>query len=274
MVLNQLENNPEQTKTGDIADHFLQCSKLGRYLTIADNSRFMITDDFKVNSFIPEASAIAAIYSRDSLVAQAALFPLSGSVESMSAIQRDKYERLFLLIEEEALENDVKISARTLLQAQFRKAEIRALEVELGEKLSPARVRYRNFLKIVKKLMEKKLTSGPFLDEFRGFTQEVAGNLDFGIYSFCLDRLFGSLRVPMKVKKLLVLEIIRYPPIIRRELLTNILAFRGQLKELIEFSKYLINTELEKSVKIEMELLEAVKLQQLSIDEIEIGLKT
>ena len=62
---------------GDLADHFFGCVKLGRYLTVADNSRFVITDDFRSSPVIPEASAMAAIYSRDHLVAQAALLPLS-----------------------------------------------------------------------------------------------------------------------------------------------------------------------------------------------------
>ena len=111
-----------------------------------------------------------------------------------------------------------------------------------------------------------------FLEEFRNFTQVVAGKLDFGIYSFCLDRMFGSLRIPLKVKKLLVLEILRYPPIVRRELLTNVLAYRGQARELIEFVKYMVATELGKNAAIEIELLEAFKLQRLSMEDIQVSL--
>ena len=120
--------------------------------------------------------------------------------------------------------------------------------------------------------MDRNITAGPFLDEFRDFTLVVAGNLDFGIYSFCLDRMFGSLRIQMKVKKLLVLEILKYPPIIRRELLTNVLAYPGQTRELIEFVKYMVATELGKNAVIEIELLEAFKLRRLSMEDIESSL--
>jgi hypothetical protein len=262
--------NSEAIYSGpDLADHFLTCSKLGRYLTVEDGSRFVITDDFRSSPVIFSASAIAAIYSKDFLVAQAALLPLSGSVDKMTVRARDKFERLFGLIEEQALANPVKNSARAIRQSNFREAEIRALEAELGDKLSPARIRYRQFLDIIKKLMDKKLNASSFLDEFRSFTSDVAGRLDFGIYSFCLDRLMGSLQVPKKVKKLLVLEILKYPPVIRRELLTNILAFPGQDQELIDFIKYMIQNDLGKTTAIEIELLEAFKLQRLTVSEIE-----
>ena len=256
----------------DLADHFLMCSKLGRYLTVSDGSRFVITDDFRDAPVQHEAAAVAAIYSKDLLVAQAALLPLGTPVHKMSVRRRDKYERLFHLIEEQALSDVVRRSARDVLRAGFRSAEIRALEAELGETLSPARVRYRSFLEVVKQLMDRKVTAGPFLEEFRHFTQEVAGKLDFGIYSFCLDRMFGSVRIPMKVKKLLVLEILRFPPIVRRELLTNVLAYRGQVRELIEFVKYMVATELGNNAAIEIELLEAFKLQRLSMEDIQVSL--
>ena len=253
----------------DLADHFLTCAKLGRYLTVEDGSRFVITDDFRSSPVISSASAIAAIYSKDFLVAQAALLPLSNYVEKMTVRERDKFERLFVLIEEQALADPIKDSARAIRQANFRVAEIRALEAELGDKLSPARTRYREFLDVIKKLMDKKVTAGPFLDEFRSFTSDVAGRLDFGIYSFCLDRLMGSLRVPKKIKKLLVLEVLKYPAVIRRELLTNILTFPGQDQELIDFIKYMIQNDLVKTAAIEIELLEAFKLQRLTVSEIE-----
>ena len=257
----------------DLADHFLMCSKLGRYLTVSDGSRFVITDDFRDVPVQPEAAAMASIYSKDLLVAQAALLPLGGAVHKMSALKREKYERLFQLIEEQALSDVVRNSAADVLRAGFRNAEIRALEAELGDKLSPARVRYREFLEVVKQLMERNITAGPFLDEFRDFTQTVAGKLDFGIYSFCLDRMFGSPRITTKVKKLLILDILQYPTIIRRELLTNVLALRGQSRELSEFVKYMVATELGKGAAIEIELLEAFKLKRLSMDDIEISLR-
>ena len=260
-------------RKGDLAEHFLMCSKLGRYLTVSDGSRFVITDDFRDAPVQPEAAAMASIFSKDLLVAQAALLPLGGAVHKMSALKREKYERLFQLIEEQALSDVVRNSAADVLRAGFRNAEIRALEAELGDKLSPARTRYRAFLEVVKQLMECNITAGPFLDEFRDFTQTVAGKLDFGIYSFCLDRMFGSPRITMKVKKLLILDILQYPTIIRRELLTNVLALRGQFRVLSEFAKYMVATELGKSAAIEIELLEAFKLKRLSMDDIETSLR-
>ena len=261
-----------EPRSPDLADYFLWCSKLGRYLTVSDGSRFVITDDFRDAPMQPEAAAVASIYSKDLLVAQSALLPLGAPVHKMSPRKREKYERLFTLIEKQALSDVVRHSAREVLNAGFRNAEIRALEAELGGKLNPARIRYRAFLDVVKQLMDRNITAGPFLDEFRDFTLVVAGNLDFGIYSFCLDRMFGSLRIQMKVKKLLVLEILKYPPIIRRELLTNVLAYPGQARELIEFVKYMVATELGKNAVIEIELLEAFKLRRLSMEDIESSL--
>ena len=266
------EDYRSPTFLGDLADHFLGCVKLGRYLTVADDSRFIITDDFRSSPMIPEASAMAAIYSRDHLVAQAALLPLSMRVQLKSVTERDRLERLFVLIEEETLSEGVRNSAQALREHRFRDAEIRALEAELGDRMSPARLHYRQFLDVIKKLMDRKITAGPFLDEFRNFTQDVAGRLDFGIYSFCLDRLFGSIRVPMKVKKLLTLELLNYPPLIRRELLSNLLVFPGQVQELIDFIRYMITTELGQSVVIEIKLLEAFKQKRLSMQDIESSL--
>lgn len=252
-----------------LADHFLGCSKLGRYLTVSDDSRFVITDDFSANAVASEAAAIASIYSKDVLVAQAALMPLCHKGQNLSAKQHDSFERLFALIEEEALSDVVKTSARAVRESGFRAAEIKAIEAELGDKLSPARIRYREFLTVVRQLMDQQIEPGSFLDEFRDFTQVVAGKLDFGIYSFCLDRIFGNLRIKLDIKKLLVLEVIQYPPLVRRELLTNVLAFPGQAPELIEFVRYLIIDQLDKSAAIEIDLLEAFKLKRLTMQDIE-----
>ena len=84
--------------------------------------------------------------------------------------------------------------------------------------------------------------------------------------------MFGSVRVPLKVKKLLVLELLKYPPLIRRELLTNILVYPGQVQELIVFVRHMVAEELGQGVIIEIELLKAFRLRQLSMDDIETGL--
>ena len=73
----------------------------------------------------------------------------------------------------------------------------------------------------------------------------------------------------MKVKKLLILELLKYPPLIRRELLSNVVVFPGQVQELIDFIRYMVTTELGQSDAIEIELLEAFKLRRLSMQDIE-----
>jgi len=257
----------------DLADHFMICNKLGRYLTVHDGSRFVITDDFRENDMgNAAAAAVASIYSRDPLVAQAALLPL-GRNGGIHPKKRRSYERLFALIEAQALDPGVKNSAQHILQSDFREAEIKAIEAELGDKLSPARLRYRAFLGVVRQLLENKISAPSFLDEFREFTRSVAGKLDFGIYSFCLDRIFGNPRIPMKVKKLLAIETVKFPPLIRRELITNLFVYPGQSQELMSFVRGLIMAELEPSVVVEIELLETFKQNRLSMTDIEAGLR-
>ncbi len=76
----------------DLADHFIACSKVGRHLTVFDESRFIITDDFKKNRYINRtAASVASIFSRDPLVAEAALLPL-GKAAADPARNRESYE--------------------------------------------------------------------------------------------------------------------------------------------------------------------------------------
>src|SRR5262249_14667478 len=149
-------------------------------------------------------------------------------------------ERLFYLIAEQTLSPDVKQSAEALIESRFRAAEIKAIEAELGNRVTPARRRYRQFLGIVRRLLDGQIAASAFIEEFRAFTREVAGKLDFGIYSFALDTIFRSMRTPVAVKKLLPLEILKFPPLIRRELLSNLLAYPGQTRDLIRFAENLI----------------------------------
>ena len=120
----------------DLADHFLACAKLGRYLTIATGARFIITDDLRGDTVHHEAAAVAAIFSRDSLVAEAALLPLCQSIPLMDHGTRDKYERLFHLIVEQSLSQGVRGGAQSLIESRCRAGEIRDLEAQLGAKLS------------------------------------------------------------------------------------------------------------------------------------------
>ena len=258
---------------GDLADHFLACSKLGRYLTVQDGSRFVITDDFRENDMgSATAVAVASIYSRDPLVAQAALLPL-GRKGGITRKNRRTYERLFQLIEAQALEPSVTAAAGHILNSNFREAEILAIEADLGDRLSPARLRYRAFLGVVRQLLENRVSANAFLDEFREFTRTVAGKLDFGIYSFCLDRIFGNARIPLKIKKLLAVELVKFPPVIRRELITNLLAYPGQTQELTSFVRGLVMAELDPSVVVEIELLETFKRNRVSMQDVEAGIR-
>jgi hypothetical protein len=253
---------------GKLADHFLTCAKLGRYLTVASGSRFIITDDLREKNFMPDAAAMAAIYSRDGLVAEAALLPLSQTIPIMDVAQRDKYERLFHLIGEQTLAGDVRNAAQSLIASRFRAAEIRDLEAELGNKLNPARLRYRDFLVVVRKLMVREISERSFMDEFKGFTQEVAGRLDFGIYSFCIDNIYSSQKIPVTVKKLLALEFLNFPPLIRRELISNILAEPGQTGNMADFVSAMIDRYLALETVIEIKLLKDLKLHRFSMEEI------
>ena len=253
---------------GNLADHFLTCAKLGRYLTVASGSRFIITDDLREENFMPDAAAMAAIYSRDGLVAEAALLPLSQTIPIMDVAQRDKYERLFHLIGEQTLAGDVRNAAQSLIASRFRAAEIRDLEAELGNKLNPARLRYRDFLVVVRKLMVREISERSFMDEFKGFTQEVAGKLDFGIYSFCIDSIYSSQKIPVTVKKLLALEFLNFPPLIRRELISNILAEPGQTGNMADFVSAMIDRYLALETVIEIKLLKDLKLHRFSMEEI------
>ena len=259
----------------DLADHFLACCRLGRYLTVAEGSRFVITDDFRQpqGMVLPAAAAMASIYSRDFLVAEAALLPLARTAETLLGREREKFERLFDLIEMQALAPGVKTSAHVLLERDFRGGDLRAFEDDLNDRLSPARLRYREFLAVVGQLMQGRITPRAFVQEFVDFTRAVAGMLDFGIYSFCIDRIFGSLRIPVNIKQVLAAEIVKYPPLVRRELITNILTLPGQSRELTSYIRELLGRRLERAQLIEIELLEAVKDSRISMGEIETRLR-
>ena len=267
-TIEEFSQNTRNEASGSLADHFLTCAKLGRYLTVSSGSRFVITDDLREESVLPEAAAVAAIYSRDGLVAEAALLPLCQMIPIMDTFRRDRYERLFHLIEEQTLAGEVKNAAQSLILSRFRASEIRGLEAELGNKLNPARTRYRAFLTVVKKLMNKNISERAFIDEFRGFTQDVAGKLDFGIYSFCLDSMYSSLQIPANVKKLLAIELLNYPPLIRRELISNIMAIPEQTADMLNFVSTMIERYLSLETVIEIRILKDLKLQRFSMEEV------
>ncbi len=262
------ESGIKMPRKPDLADHFIACSSLGRYLTVFDESRFVITDDFIQQGAVDRtASAVASIFSNDPLVAEAALLPLSKAALAKGS-ERERYEELFTLIEAQALSSVVRESAQSLLDSGFREARIREIEETLGGKLSPARIRYRAFLEIVRHLTEHKITPQLFRDEFLDFTYAVAGRLDFGIYSFCLDRIFSNGQIPMKAKGFVVSELLGFPATIRRELLTNLLTLHGLDKRLADFVREAIIEKLGDVAATEIELLAALKTSQMSMDDI------
>lgn len=254
-----------------LADHFVTSSRLGRYLTFQGNGRFLISDDFSSSKFrIPkDAQAMAAICSRDDLVARAALMPLAHRAATMDDARRGAYEELFELIERQSLSPRVRAGAAAVLEAGFRESRIRDLEALLTDDLNPARKRYRAFLETVRKLIEQKVSSGTFIDDFMDFTKTVAGRLDFGIYSFCLDRIFATPMIPLQVKKLVTIEVLGFPTLVRRELISNALANPGVDAPTKAFVRHTMAMHLSKEQAVEIDLLNAVKERRVTEQEIE-----
>lgn len=221
----------------DLAAHFMECGALNTNLTLAPGERMVITDDL-LNGRVLDVAAIsmAAIVARDAQVAKAAVLPLSMAASKVRPADRLKYERLFELIEDTAFDPGVRESAEMLIAARFREKQIRDIAAELGGVIGPARQRYRAFLDVIKLLTAKKISEPLFLDEFLDFTREVAGKLDFGIYALCVDRMFVSERIPIMVKVSLLREICKYPPLVRKELVTNLLSSEKAEPELVNFA--------------------------------------
>ena len=222
----------------DLATHFMECGALNTNLTLAPGERMVITDDL-LNGKVADLAAMsmAAIVARDGMVAKAAILPLGMAAPKMPPAERARYERLFALIEETAFDPGVRESAEALIHARFRENQIKELAAELGGTVGPARQRYRAFLDVIKLLSERRISEPLFLEEFLDFTRAVAGKLDFGIYSMCVDRLFISDRIPLPVKASLFREICKYPPLIRKELVTNLLASPQADLELVRYAR-------------------------------------
>lgn len=221
----------------DLARHFLECGALNANLSLAPGKRLVITDDLLNGTIVDMAAiAIAAIVSRDAQVAKAAMIPLGLAAGAARSEDRLRYEQLFHLIETEAFDPGVRESADALLMARFRESQLRELVAELGGAVGPARERYRAFLDVVRQLVDKRISVAAFLDEFLEFTHVVAGKLDFGIYAMCIDRLFGSENIPLPVKVFLLKEVIRFPSLVRKEILTNLLSSQTAPVELIRMA--------------------------------------
>ncbi len=75
--------------------------------------------------------------------------------------------------------------------------------------------------------------------------------------------------VPLLAKRFLVEEILKFPPLIRRELLVNLITAQGQMAELVQFTRRLAQSRLDKKALTEMRLLETLKMSRRSISQIE-----
>lgn len=245
----------------DLAAHFMECGALNTNLTLAPGARMVITDDL-FNGHIADVAAIsmAAIVARDGQVAKAAILPLGIAASKVKAKDRAKYERLFHLIEETAFDGGVRESAEALIAARFREAQIKEIAAELGGTIGPARKRYRAFLDVVKLMGQRKISEPLFLEEFLDFTRTVAGKLDFGIYSLCVDRLFVSDRIPIMVKISLLREVCKYPPLVRKELITNLLSSPTAEPELIRYARQEVAGVLTREQLTEIVLFTTLKL--------------
>ncbi|HLO75545.1 MAG TPA: hypothetical protein VK196_03720 [Magnetospirillum sp.] len=252
---------PGLSTSSDLADHFMECGALNTNLTLAPGERMVITDDL-LNGRVGDMAAIsmAAIVARDAQVAKAAVLPLGIAASKVSAQDRAKYERLFALIEETAFDGGVRESAEALIAARFRESQIKEIAAELGGTVGPARQRYRAFLDVVKLLTERKISEPLFLDEFLDFTRTVAGKLDFGIYALCVDRLFVSDRIPIMVKVSLLREVCKYPPLVRKELITNLLASEQAEPELIRYARQEVAGVMDRDQLTEIMLFTTLKL--------------
>ena len=222
----------------DLATHFQECAAMDANLTLAPGERLVITDDILNGGIVDFAAmSMAAIVARDSMVARAAVLPLSIAASRVDPRQRGKYEKLFALIEDTAFDPAVRETAESLIHTRFRETQIRDLVAELGGVIQPARKRYRAFLDVINLLVAKKVSAPLFLDEFTEFTRAVAGKLDFGIYSLCLDRMFSSERIPLAVKTMLFGEVLKYPPRVRKELVTNLMSSATADVELVRHAR-------------------------------------
>ncbi|WP_254431106.1 hypothetical protein [Magnetospirillum sp. LM-5] len=244
-----------------MASHFMECGALDTNLTLAPGARLVITDDL-LNGTVGDLAALsmAAIVGRDAMVAKAAVLPLGIAASKLGVADRARYERLFALIEETAFDSGVRESAEAMIHSRFRENQIKELAAEIGGTVGPARQRYRAFLEVVKLLAEKKISEALFLDEFLEFTRAVAGKLDFGIYALCVDRLFVSSQVPIMVKASLCKEVCKYPPLVRKELITNLLSSPKAERELVDYARQEVAKVLTHDQLTEIVLFTTLKL--------------
>ena len=228
---------PRFIGTSDRAAHFLECGALNVGLTLSPGERLVITDDLLKGAVVDfAATSMAAIVTRDHQIGRAAVISLSLAANRADRKTRKRYERLFALIEKEAFDDGVRASIDSLIAAQFRKAQINELVDKLGGATAPARHRYRQFLEIVRLLEGKRISQAAFIDEFVDFTHAVAGKLDFGIFAICVERLFISGNIPLEIKTVLFNQVLKYPPLVRKELVSALLSSNDAPAALVAFA--------------------------------------
>ena len=64
------------------------------------------------------------------------------------------------------------------------------------------------------------------------------------------------------------MEIITFPTLIRRELISNVLSYPGQTRDLINFVTSLMDRQLDPEAVIEIDLLKDLKLRRYSMEAI------
>lgn len=245
----------------DMASHFLECGSLNTNITLAPGERIVITDDFlKGEAYDLSALSMAAVVARDGMVGRAAIIPLARAALRQGRKRRQRFERLFELIEDSAFDEGVRESAEHLIHASFREAQIRELARELGGTVGPARLRYRAFLDVVRKLTQKLIPEDVFVEEFLDFTRQVAGKLDFGIFALCVDRMFTSARIPVIVKVSVLREVLKFPPLVRKELVTNLLASPNAAPELVRHARHELAGAVSREQLTEIFLFTTLKL--------------
>lgn len=245
----------------DLASHFLECGTLNTNITLAPGERIVITDDLlEGRIFDLSALSMAAVVARDGMVGRAAIIPLAQAASRQGRKRRQRFERLFELIEESAFDEGVRESAEHLVHASFREAEIRDLARELGGTVGPARLRYRAFLDVVRQLTLRKIPEDVFIEEFLDFTRQVAGKLDFGIYAVCVDRMFTSARIPVIIKVSVLREVLRFPPLVRKELVTNLLSSPHAAPELVRHARHELAGAVSREQLTEIFLFTTLKL--------------
>jgi len=75
------------------------------------------------------------------------------------------------------------------------------------------------------------------------------------------------------VKKLVIIEVLKFPPMIRRELLSNATASSAVDQATKAFIRHAVSLHLDKEQAVEIELLDAVKCRRISPQDIEASLK-